>query len=293
MYVWGTSEALGGHERVARIYQSNPRATDNPEARIYQTATRWYSDRREVLAAEDSQAHAFKLGMPIKRGDRPKLVHVRSVTGSSLGPSDTGPTGFPYTGTPQLKIVDLNETVKEVLKYLRYLNALLYGISDSPETIVFDLEHTHIWLNRTGRARQIDLVFQNRPLAAFVLFNPVIRLPLHVVPQAHQTCNSEQPVLPCIYVWSPWVPVEGPVAGCSVLVYGPQLSGKSLEDVSNILAADVIFRKESRQELGQLVDRIRKGTVRESPEDSTFKEVLLLEAVSTAAAELIVQHPYS
>ncbi|KAK3253988.1 hypothetical protein CYMTET_36783 [Cymbomonas tetramitiformis] len=138
-------------ERVARIYQSNPRATDNPEARIYQTPTRWYSDRREVLAAEDPQAHAFKLGMPIKRGDRLKLVHVRSVTGSSLDPSDTGPTGFPYTGTPQLKIVDLDETVKEVLKHLRYLNALLYDISHSPETIVFDLEHTHIWLNRTEK----------------------------------------------------------------------------------------------------------------------------------------------
>ncbi|KAK3265509.1 hypothetical protein CYMTET_25813 [Cymbomonas tetramitiformis] len=231
--------------------------------------------------------------MPIKRGDRLKLVHVRSVTGSGLDPSDTGPTGFPYTGTPQLKIVDLDETVKEVLKHLRYLNALLYGISHSPEIIVFDLEHTHIWLNRTGRAKQIDLAFQHRPLAAFVLFNPIFRLPLHVVPQAHQTCNREQPVLPCIYVWSPWVPVEGPVAGRNVLVYGPQLSGKSIEDVSNILAADVIFRKESRQEMGQLVDIIRKGTVRESPEDSTFREVLLLEAVSPAAAELIVQHPYS
>ncbi|KAK3232751.1 hypothetical protein CYMTET_56913 [Cymbomonas tetramitiformis] len=211
------------------------------------------------------KAHALKLGVPVVRGDKLSLIHVRSVTGSSLDPSDTGPTGFPYTGTPQLNIVDLDESIKE---------------------------HTHIWLNRSGRARQIDLGFQNRPLAAFVLFNPVFRLPLHVVPQAHQTCNREQPVLPCIYVWSPWVPVEGPVAGRSVLVYGPQLSGKSIEDVSNILATTVIQRKESRHELGQLVDRIRKGTARESPEDATFREALLLEAVSPAAAELIVQQPY-
>ncbi|KAK3282060.1 hypothetical protein CYMTET_10188 [Cymbomonas tetramitiformis] len=280
-------------EKVTRIYQRNPRATENPEARIYHAAAGWYIDRREVLAAEDPQAHALKLGVPMVRGDRLSLVHVRSVTGSSLDPSDTGPTGFPYTGTPQLKIVDLDESVKEVLKYLRYLNALLFDSSDSPESIVFYLQHTHIWLNRYGRARQIDLGFQNRPLAAFVLFNPVFRLPLHVVPQAHQTCNREQPVLPCIYVWSPWVPVEGPVAGRSVLVYGPQLSGKSIEDVSNILATAVIQRKESRQELGQLVDRIRKGTARESPEDSTFREVLLLEAVSPAAAELIIQQPYA
>ncbi|KAK3275772.1 hypothetical protein CYMTET_16114 [Cymbomonas tetramitiformis] len=238
------------------------------------------------------KAHALKLGVPVVRGDRLALIHVRSVTGSSQDPNDTGPTGFPYTGTPQLKIVDLDESIKEVLKYLRYLNALLFDISDSPENIVFDLQHTHIWLNRSGRARQIDLAFQNRPLAAFVLFNPVFRLPLHVVPQAHQTCNREQPVLPCIYVWSPWVPVKGPVAGRSVLVYGPQLSVKSIEDVSNILATTIIERKESRHELGQLVDRIRKGTARESSEDATFREVLLLEAVSPTAAELIVQQPY-
>ncbi|KAK3288066.1 hypothetical protein CYMTET_4446 [Cymbomonas tetramitiformis] len=220
-------------ERVTRIYQRCPRATENPEARIYHAATRWHIDRREVLAAEDPPAHALKLGVPMVRGDRLSLIHVRSVTGSSLDPSDTGPTGFPYTGTPQLKIVDLDESIKEVLKYLRYLNALLFDISNSPENIVFDLQHTHVWLNRSGRARQIDLAFQNRPLATFVLFNPVFRLPLHVVPQAHRTCNREQPVFPCIYVWSPWAPVEGPVAGRSVLVYGPQLSGKTIEDVSN------------------------------------------------------------
>ncbi|KAK3239766.1 hypothetical protein CYMTET_50334 [Cymbomonas tetramitiformis] len=279
-------------EKVSRIYQRRPKATENPEAKIYHIATKWHTDRREVLVAEDPPAHAFKLGVPVVRGERLSLTHVRSVTGSSLDPSDTGPTGFPYTGTPQLKIVDLDESIKEVLKYLRYLNALLFEVSDSPEAVVYDLRHTHIWLNSAGRVRQIDLAFQNRPLAAFVLFNPVFRLPLHVVPQAHQTCTREQPVLPCIYVWSPWEPVEGPTAGRSVLVYGPLLKGKTIEQVSNILATSVIERRESRHELGHLVDRIRKGTVRESPEDAALREVLLLEAVSPAAAELIVQHPY-
>ncbi|KAK3233314.1 hypothetical protein CYMTET_56381 [Cymbomonas tetramitiformis] len=183
----GTAKAAESPlERVTRIYQRHPRATENPEAKIFHAAIRWRIDRREVLAAEDPPAHALKLGVPVVRGDRLSLIHVRSVTGSSLDPSDTGPTGFPYTGTPQLKIVDLVESIKEVLKHLRYLNALLFDISNSPENIVFDLQHTHVWLNRSGRARQIDLAFQNRPLAAFVLFNPVFRLPLHVVPQAHQ-----------------------------------------------------------------------------------------------------------
>ncbi|KAK3252368.1 hypothetical protein CYMTET_38326 [Cymbomonas tetramitiformis] len=232
---------------------------------------------------------------PKRKTQRPESTTQPSsgtLTAGSLDPSDTGPTGFPYTGTPQLKIVDQDESIKEVLKYLRYLNALLFDVSDSPENIVYDLRHTHIWLNSAGRVRQIDLAFQNRPLAAFVLFNPIFRLPLHVVPQAHQTCTREQPVLPCIYIWSPWAPVEGPAAGRSVLVYGPQLKGKTIEEVSNILATSVIERKEARHELGHLVDRIRKGTVRESPEDAALREVLLLEAVSPAAAELIVQHPY-
>ncbi|KAK3255480.1 hypothetical protein CYMTET_35337, partial [Cymbomonas tetramitiformis] len=78
----------------------------------------------------------------------------------------------------------------------------------------------------------------------------------------------------------------------SVLVYGPQLSGKTIEDVSNILATTVIERQEVKQDLGHLVDRIRKGTARESPEDAALREVLLLEAVSPAAAELIIQRPY-
>ncbi|KAK3237880.1 hypothetical protein CYMTET_52070 [Cymbomonas tetramitiformis] len=171
-------------ERATRIYQSNPRIKDNPEAKLYKTTIRWHYDRREVLVAKDPQAHAFKLGMPIRHGNRLELIHVRTVTGSNPDPSDTRPTGFPYTGTPQLKIVDLDETMKEVLKYLR-----------------------------------------------------------------------------------------------------------SIEDVSNILAADIIHRRESQQKLGQLVDRMRKGTLRESPEDATFREILLLEAVSPAAAELILQNP--
>ncbi|KAK3234789.1 hypothetical protein CYMTET_54971 [Cymbomonas tetramitiformis] len=52
----------------------------------------------------------------------------------------------------QLKIVDLDENIKEVLKYLRYLNALLFNVSDSPENIVYDLQNTHVWLNSAGRA---------------------------------------------------------------------------------------------------------------------------------------------
>ncbi|KAK3289145.1 hypothetical protein CYMTET_3416 [Cymbomonas tetramitiformis] len=272
-------------EKATRIYQCSPRVKDNPEAKVYKIAIRWHCDRREILVAEDPQAHAFKLGMPIKHGNRLELVHVRAVTGSNLDPSDTGPTGFPYTGTPQLKIVDLDEIVGEVLKYLRYLNSLLHDISNSPEAIVFELEHTHAWLNCAGRVRQINLAFQNRPLAAFVHFNTVFRLPMHVVPQAHQTCTREALVLPCVYVWSPWTPVEGPVADRSILVHGPQLIGQTIEDVSNILAVDIIHRQESRQELGQLVDRVRRGTVREAPEDATHREILLLEAeVSEAAA---------
>ncbi|KAK3266347.1 hypothetical protein CYMTET_25024 [Cymbomonas tetramitiformis] len=89
-------------ERVARIYQRRPRATENPEARIFHAAIKWHIDRREVLVAEDPPAHALKLGVPVVRGDKLSLIHVRSVTGSSLDPSDTGPTGFPYTGTPLL-----------------------------------------------------------------------------------------------------------------------------------------------------------------------------------------------
>ncbi|KAK3269194.1 hypothetical protein CYMTET_22350 [Cymbomonas tetramitiformis] len=122
-------------EKVTRIYQRRPRATENPEARIFHTVNRWHLDRREVLVAEDPPAQALKLGVPVVREERLSLIHVRSVTGCSLDPSDTGPTGFPYTGTPQLKIVDLDESIKEVLKYLREV-LLLEAVSPAAAELI-------------------------------------------------------------------------------------------------------------------------------------------------------------
>ncbi|KAK3248539.1 hypothetical protein CYMTET_42000 [Cymbomonas tetramitiformis] len=89
-------------EKVSRIYQRRPRATENPEARIF---------------------HAVITVAP------------RPPGGCSLDPSDTGPTGFPYTGTPQLKIVDLDESIKEVLKYLREV-LLLEAVSPAAAELI-------------------------------------------------------------------------------------------------------------------------------------------------------------
>ncbi|KAK3241395.1 hypothetical protein CYMTET_48835 [Cymbomonas tetramitiformis] len=75
--------------------------------------------------------------------------HVKSERADETHTKDTPPK---KQKNKKLKIVDLDEDVKTVLKYLRYLNALLFDISDSPENIVYDLQNTHVWLNSAGRA---------------------------------------------------------------------------------------------------------------------------------------------
>ena len=265
----------------------------DPESSVRRISRRWHQDTRKHIVAADPPSTICKLGLATTddNGDH-HPVHVRAITGSELPAKDTGPLGLPVWGFPQLKIVDLNESVKEAIKYLRYLNALIVTAADLPEDIALDLEFTHIWLDQQDRANQIDITFKCRELALFVLFNTTFRLPLHAQPQSHQNFSRHQKVIPSIYVWSPWRPVRGPASARSLIVHGAGLSGKSIEDLANFLAAEAIFNEESQSNLGQLVDKIKKGTNREPVEDATLREVLLLEATSPEAAEELLKRPY-
>ncbi|KAK3270025.1 hypothetical protein CYMTET_21553 [Cymbomonas tetramitiformis] len=153
---------------------------------------------------------------------------------------------------------------------------------------------THIWLDERGRVAQIDLAFKTRTIALLVLTNPIFRLPMRCRLHAHQTFSPEQQVIPCIYVWSPWNPVVGPVvAERTILVHGKGLgAGITLDDVAYRLAGQFQVNGESEHPLGHLVDNIKKGAGKESERDSSLREVLLLEAVSPTAAQTILQNPY-
>ncbi|KAK3237365.1 hypothetical protein CYMTET_52556, partial [Cymbomonas tetramitiformis] len=278
--------------------EGNPPSQEGqvPTKQLVEAIHRTLPDLREVTNAPQGDIPPISstlrkiarvLGKEQKEGAKP-----RAVTGSDLPLRDTTPVGLPLRGLPQIKLVDLDESVKKAVKYLRYLNALLKEISGQPYVQFFDFQNTHVWLHPHGGVAHIDVAFQQQEYALLLLFHTAFKLPLRALRQPHQTFSIKQKVIPCAFVRPPWKPTVGPPSLRCLLVHGPGLRGQTIQDLADKLATEVLVNEEGRQRLGQLVDRIRKGSNRESPHDAALREVVLLEAVSREAAEQIINNPY-
>ncbi|KAK3289685.1 hypothetical protein CYMTET_2909 [Cymbomonas tetramitiformis] len=254
--------------KIAKVLGGKQNPGDDQEEQIKDILGKWYKDRRAVVLAEDPASIELKLGLPVEEDGIHRSAHVRAITGCDLPLKDTSSVGLPLQGLPQVKLVDLDESVKEAIKYLRYLDALVREISEQPYVC-------------------------QQEYALLLLFHAVFRLPLQALPKPHQTFSVKQKVIPCAFVWPPGNnPAVGPPSLRSLLVYGPGLGGKSIQDLPDTLATEVLVNEEGERRLGQLVDRIKKGSNRESLPDATLREVILLEAVSREAADHIVNNPY-
>ncbi|KAK3262236.1 hypothetical protein CYMTET_28896 [Cymbomonas tetramitiformis] len=269
----------------------------NQESEIEVIVTSWWEDDRDLPHAQNRPEEFCKLGLPEvvldtetsgEGGvDRYQILrHVRPITGCDLPPEETNKHNLPLQGSPQLKIMDLCETQRYVLLYLRYLGDIIRRALELAEGArVINVEHTQLWTNREGKATQIDLAFKKRPIALFVLFNTNSLVPMHVVEDQWEDPQPPR-VIPRIYVWPPYRQPSGTLRSRTVQVSSPRLRGVSVGEAAGIIG-DLV----TRQGWGGsgVISRIRKGARDETPADNNIREVLFLVTHHQDAAQLLIK----